>query len=176
MNLLKKGDIIEIKKGHTIYGDIEERFLCSNDSYHLIHHDIIVGQRYEQRAPLEEGDEGYDPDFLKREYARQKDPNYKGMRGVVGFPSKEIDFYDSNVFAGDYIVLYTTEDGGGTQGTLSGTESFPNGHHVFCKKIINEKVSWKEIDFYQTGCFTAMITDIEPKCKARLNYTYELLK
>jgi hypothetical protein len=52
---------------------------------------------------------------------------------------------------GKYIVYKTTFDGGGTSHGISG--AYPDGHHVFCLKADDENV---KIDFYQSGCFTAM--------------------
>ncbi len=58
--------------------------------------------------------------------------------------------------AGSYIVVKTSLQGGGT-GHGPG-DVFPDGHRVFCEKVdCGEK-----IDFYQSGCFTAMIPDIRP--------------
>ena len=60
--------------------------------------------------------------------------------------------------AGEYIVMKTVMDGGST-----GRDSYPDGHHVFCVKAGNPSI---KIDFYQSGCFTAMIKDIKPIAKA----------
>jgi len=61
--------------------------------------------------------------------------------------------------AGEYVATKTVMDGGS-----SGRDPYPNGHHVFCTNTDNGY----EIDFYQSGCFTAMIEDIEPTGKAEL--------
>ena len=66
---------------------------------------------------------------------------------------------------GEYIVTKTTSDGGG-MGHGPG-DVYPDGHHVFCVKVDDEKV---KIDFYQSGCFTAMIKEIEPIGKAKLSW------
>ena len=65
---------------------------------------------------------------------------------------------------GTYVVIKTAIDGGGT-GHGPG-DVYPDGHHVFCKKTIDGE----EIDFYQSGCFTAMIEDIQPKGRAKLDW------
>ena len=44
---------------------------------------------------------------------------------------------------------------------------YPDGHHVFCVKADDDKV---RVDFYQSGCFTAMIEDIKPVGKAILDW------
>jgi len=67
-------------------------------------------------------------------------------------------------FAGKYIVIKTTNDGG------SGHPHSPNGHHVHCIRADDSSV---KIDFYQTGGFTAVIADIEPIGKATLTWTID---
>lgn len=69
---------------------------------------------------------------------------------------------------GKYIVYKTSEDGGGTgHGRY---DVYPDGHHVFCFKEDDETV---QVDFYQTGCFTAMIEDIEPIGKAKMKWVFD---
>jgi hypothetical protein len=70
-------------------------------------------------------------------------------------------------------VLYTVWNGGGSQGTLSGTETYADGYHVFCKQIIDGNICGYEVDFYQTGSFTAVIFDIEPINHVKLYYSYK---
>ncbi len=61
--------------------------------------------------------------------------------------------------AGEYVVYKTSEDGGGP---CSDGSSYPSGHHVFCERASDRA----RVDFYQTGFFTAMITNIDPIGKA----------
>ena len=68
---------------------------------------------------------------------------------------------------GKYIVTRTTFDGGGT---AMFNDEYPNGHHVFAVKVDNDRIN---IDFYQSGAFTAMIKNREPVGKAKITYTYE---
>ena len=63
--------------------------------------------------------------------------------------------------AGRYIVTKTTVDGGGV-GHGPG-DVYPNGHHVFCMRADDPSTT---VDFYQTGCFTAMIPDLLPRGRA----------
>jgi len=74
---------------------------------------------------------------------------------------------DTGFLIGKYIVTKTTFDGGGTG--HGPHDVYPDGHHVFCKKI-DSKV---RVDFYQSGCFTAMIKDIEPIGRAKATWTVE---
>jgi hypothetical protein len=63
--------------------------------------------------------------------------------------------------AGRYVVYKTASDGGGTG--HGPNDVYPDGHHVFCEKLDDRSV---KVDFYQSGCFTAMIENIEPVGKA----------
>lgn len=57
--------------------------------------------------------------------------------------------------AGRYIVTKTAADGGGC-GHGPG-DVYPDGHHVWCVRSDGAD----EVDFYQSGCFTAMIVKID---------------
>jgi len=70
---------------------------------------------------------------------------------------------------GKYIVYKTTFDGGGTG--HGPHDIYPNGHHVYCVKEDDRTI---KIDFYQSGCFTAMIKNITPIGKAKLQWTIDL--
>ena len=66
---------------------------------------------------------------------------------------------------GKYIVIKTAFDGGGTG--MGHHDTYPNGHHVWAEQVPERKEDiCHKVDFYQTGAFTAMITDIEPIGKA----------
>ena len=69
-----------------------------------------------------------------------------------------------------YVVIKTTCDGGGA--CFDGTP-YPNGHHVWCRQIINDNVTEKERDFYQTGFFTNMIKNPKIIGHKELKYTLE---
>lgn len=67
-----------------------------------------------------------------------------------------INGYDTSYLAGYYRVIYTMIEGGGNGHGVN--DVFPDGHHVFLIKICGDDAV---IDFYQTGCFTAMIKENE---------------
>ena len=69
--------------------------------------------------------------------------------------------------AGQYIVYKTANDGGGTG--HGPHDVYPDGHHVWCVKADDHSV---KVDFYQSGCFTAMIKDIEPTGRAERRWFY----
>ena len=69
--------------------------------------------------------------------------------------------------AGKYIVTKTTRDGGGTG--HGPHDVYPDGHHVLCQNLDNGY----EVDFYQSGAFTAMNKDIIPVGKGKLKWILE---
>jgi len=111
--LLKEGDVIEIKNGHTVYSTVPKHFLFSN---------------------------------LKGDFSLAR-----GECTVQG---------ELSYLCGEYVVDTVKFEGGGTG--HGPHDVYPNGHHVFCKSL----TSGKELDFYQSGCFSCMITDIQPIGKA----------
>jgi len=63
--------------------------------------------------------------------------------------------------AGRYVVYKTTYDGGGMG--HGPHDTYPDGHHVYCERLDDPGV---KVDFYQSGCFTCMLPDIQPVAKA----------
>jgi len=63
--------------------------------------------------------------------------------------------------AGRYVVFKTASDGGGTG--HGPHDVYPNGHHVYCEKLDG---SGHRLDFYQSGCFSVVHTDVVPVGKA----------
>lgn len=81
---------------------------------------------------------------------------------------------------GKYIVYKTSYNGGNTIRThgdfrpiaTGNHDTYPDGHHVYCIKADDRDV---KVDFYQSGCFTAMIEDIKPIGKAILQWEIDSL-
>lgn len=84
---------------------------------------------------------------------------FDNCRGSWKLTHHEVRLEDDNFdfLRGRYVVVAVTQDGGG-QGHGPG-DIYPDGHHVWCEMM--DKASIK-VDFYQTGCFTAMIQQITP--------------
>ena len=61
---------------------------------------------------------------------------------------------------GEFVVTKTLLDGGGV---AMFNDVYPDGHHVYCKKLKDGKFDADgiEINFYQSGAFTAMILSNE---------------
>ena len=92
---------------------------------------------------------------------------YSNKRGSFALTHTGIRLGEEfDYLCGKYIVTRTAYDGGGTG--MGSNDVFPNGYHVFCVKADDRTI---EVDFYQSGCFTAMIKDIIPIGKARLTWT-----
>lgn len=72
---------------------------------------------------------------------------------------------DTSFLAGKYVVVKTATDGGG----MNHDGPFPDGHHVWCESVDRKH----KVDFYQSGCFTAMITDIKPIGRASLQWVVD---
>jgi hypothetical protein len=91
---------------------------------------------------------------------------YANHRGSFKLTHSDITLGgDFDYLCGKYIVTHTAFDGGGTG--MGAHDVYPDGHHVFCVKADDDKV---RVDFYQSGCFTAMIEDIKPVGKAILDW------
>ena len=72
---------------------------------------------------------------------------------------------------GQYVVERTTRDGGGS--AFDG--DFPSGHHVWCTRV--DPPDGKQLDFYQSGFFTAMIRpdEIQPIAHATRTSTWTVI-
>ena len=79
-----------------------------------------------------------------------------------------IDAVNFSYFAGRYVVYKTVFHGGGTG--MGPHDVYPDGHHVYCEKLDDRSV---KADFYQSGCFTAMIESIKPVGRAVRQWTEE---
>lgn len=80
--------------------------------------------------------------------------------------------YDTHEFIGEYVVTKTNMGGGETRYP---NDSYPNGWHVTAKKLKDGKydLKGKEVNFYQTGFFTAMIKPGEVKPIRKMKQKFE---
>lgn len=94
---------------------------------------------------------------------------YGNCRGDFSLTRHEIRLYDQDFdyLRGKYIVVKITSDGGGTG--MGPHDVFPDGYHVWCESIDGTH----KVDFYQTGCFTAMIEDIKPIARAEKKWVLD---
>lgn len=73
---------------------------------------------------------------------------------------------DLSMFLGQWVVTKTSIDGGSEKGPHNSPIGYPDGHHVYAKKVTKDfsgkrVLSPLEIDFYQSGSFTCMNPDID---------------
>lgn len=74
---------------------------------------------------------------------------------------------DTSYLAGKYVVTKTAFEGGGK---AMWNDEYPDGHHVYCRRMLEEGKLGEEVTFYQSGAFTAMITDIKPVGKVEFRH------
>ncbi len=94
---------------------------------------------------------------------------YQDKRGSWKLTKTDIDLsnQDFDYLRGIYVVTKTEMTGGGTGHGRH--DVYPNGHKVTAKM----GGDGEEVSFYQSGCFTAMISkdDIKPIGKAKQFWT-----
>lgn len=88
----------------------------------------------------------------------------------IGVGKKTLEF-ETKSYIGRYIVTDTSMSGGGTGHGLH--DVYPDGWHVTCV-MLNDDGTYCEINrkvtFYQSGCFTAMITPDKIKAIKGIKY------
>ena len=77
---------------------------------------------------------------------------------------------DTEFLEGEYVVIKTAMDGGGTGHGVHDT--YPNGHHVWCEKMFDGGIGHPgiRVDFYQTGSFTVLLKNRKPIGKADMTW------
>lgn len=145
-NLLQRGDVIRLEKGMKVYATIPEMFIYYNrgTSTNNARATIKIGEIHTSQFKTSEDVKG----TLGLFNIEIEDDRISHFIAGLGISLS----FDTSIFEGEYRVVATAEDGGGMDYSF-----YPNGHHVFCEKKDDPNVF---VDFYQTGCFTAMI---EPK-------------
>jgi hypothetical protein len=124
---------------------------------------------------LEDGHDVYVENFPKAFLCDNGDFDFKLASGELHIGGMQRGL-DTSIFKGKYVVTKTSYGGGGACFTMSGApDSFPDGHHVYAKKVIKgfsgvEEVSDFEINFYQSGSFTCMNCDIKSIGSAKVKY------
>lgn len=160
--LLQEGDIITLKAGMKVYAGIPEMFVYANRKFsnQLATTDVTIGtvlSRKEEDATSEvEGIKDKIKDLLFKTTVSDIDSKVENFISGLNLDCSEKKF-DTSKYEGRYQVCATAYEGGGCASPNKG-DTYPNGHHVFCQKIDDPSIV---VNFYQTGAFTAMITDIE---------------
>lgn len=165
---LQEGDVILLKKGMKVYAEIPEMFVFSNrlTSKELRQHDIVVGEKYENNTDISKAVSNvikYVIDGFDREGF------VINFNTVNAFVRENIDQPEHEEFIveeGGFVVVKTNWEGGGA---AMFHDVYPDGHRVYCQRLKNGiyDPDGQEVNFYQSGGFTAMIKDIKPICKLK---------
>ena len=159
--LLKIGDIIRIEKGMTVYINVPSKFIIQNCPFseepfsEAIRIGVTLVRKEQSLSLIEEEIKNV---LTKKQGLKIDDEKIKTFVESLNIDTSYMEF-DTSMYIGEYEVIDTKTEGGGIQRSFSGEIQYPYGYHVFCKKIDDNSIN---IDFYQTGCFTAMIEEIKP--------------
>jgi hypothetical protein len=164
MKRLTIGDVIVLKDGMKVYTDIPQMFVYSNRMLDktITNSDVVIGKIYQNDLDIKP--------MIKNIAERIKDAF--GSEGVdlnisdaIGFVNNIIKQPNAETFilkGGEFVVFHTSIEEGGIG--MGPHDVYPNGYKVYCKPLVNGliDVGGPVVSFYQTGCFTAMIENIEP--------------
>lgn len=160
-NLLKIGDVIEIKAGMEIYAEIPEKFRFSNRplSSKLTTAELLVGQVLTNNCRNWEKNE--------KEVIMRTKETFKKILGVA--PEEEIETFVSQHFPKTVQETFDTSDYIGEYVVTSTLSDF-HSHQVICKKL-NQSLfdpNGCNIFFYQRSDFTNKMEEIQPIRKMEL--------
>ena len=155
MELLQPGNIIKLEIGMRVYANIPEYAIFSERRF----------STYPVKRAITIGEQFSNPNLTREAVIEeiQKHPyfflgNNLSYSDINSFPDRiHFDFethkYDTSIFAGKYEVCNCLYDG------ASVVDINTKGWHVFCQKLSDPST---QVEFYQTGVFTAMIREIKP--------------
>lgn len=156
--MLKVGDIIELRTGHKIYTEVPECFVFENMGLSKVksHHEIIVNKKYNAfTIDIYSLITDVYQAFLRVGFKADRKAVTKFVNAQIGPKRNNNEIFCFN--GGKFVVIKTKLDGGST-----GRDPYPDGHHVFVKRLKKNGSYDKngdEADFYQSGYFTAMIKE-----------------
>lgn len=152
--LLQRGNIIRLEPGMKVYADVPSMYRGGSFfDTRSTHSDVVIGRIYKKPAKTIQA-------LAKEIFGRIKYLVPVSEEQIATFlEGLSLDLeerhFDTSIYAGEYEVHHACYNGGSD----SYDGGYPNGWHVYCHKVDNPSM---EVDFYQTGCFTAMIPDIKP--------------
>jgi hypothetical protein len=157
---LQTGDVIEITKGMRIYAPIPIKLLYTDSPVltELRVLDIEVGKiRNNYVANIENLKERVAKkiqDVFISETGLQMSDDVAQNFVIQNLQLQMNEQYDGSEFKGEYLVIRTAFEGGYDKEVY-----YPDGHHVYAKMLQEGKYDpdGREISFYQSGEFTAMI-------------------
>ena len=171
---LQVGDVVNLEKGHKVYGKIPEKFAYSNRrmSNKLVSTEIEIGSLLKNELDPKEKINGMTNEIIELFELNlgakiDKETTREFVRANITYSEET---YDTSQLAGEYVVIKAYMTGGGC-GHGPG-DVYPDGWEVTCKKLKNEE--WDdeglEVRFYQSGCFTSMIKEIETLRKMKMGF------
>lgn len=157
--LLKEGDVIVLEPGMIVKGLIPKMFAFADSiESQLCLHDIEIGKNYTNKK-------FYNADFITQQ--SKKIVMDCGKAGFLLDESLIKTFLEENlrtsevlnfcIHEGKFLVVKTALEGGS-----KGHDAYPDGHHVFVKRLKENKYDPNgiELSFYQTGCFCNLIKNV----------------
>ncbi len=166
---LKIGDVIILTNGTKVSGLIKEKFVYRDKklSENLIQWKIEVGKVYENDTSLNLMINAITYGII-RSFALEG--TNIDREKVIMFVSENVKERKKEYFKveeGEFVVINAMLDGGST-----GHDPYPDGHHVFCKRLKEGKydANGAGVNFYQSGCFNNLLPGIEPIRKMKMNF------
>jgi hypothetical protein len=128
-----------------------------------------------QIAPLEEGDiieleKGHTVYAeIPEKYIYANNPKSDNLAKTEVTIGKKRNGLDTSYLVGRYAVVKTAFDGGGAG--MGSHDIYLDGDHVWCRRMLENGELGEQIEFYQSGSFTAMIEEIKPVGKVEFKYS-----
>lgn len=102
--------------------------------------------------------------------------NFSNIEVVIGHLSCLRNYDSSWLLEKELLVVKTKMDGGS-----QGHDAFPDGLHVYCvviSDVSDNMKEWIKVDFYQSGCFSAVIEEgkilITDKAEKQVKTTWKI--
>jgi hypothetical protein len=173
---LQEGDVIKLKKGMKVYTKIPEMFVYSNalTSKKIVSNQpVIVGEILKNVTDISCAVSHVIERTIK---AFESEGFVANLNAISTFVGQNIDDPIPAEFIieeGEFVVVKTNLEGGGI---AMFHDEYSDGHRAYCKRLKNGiyDPDGQEVNFYQSGGFTAMIADIKPSRKMKKTESYSL--
>lgn len=170
-NLLEVGDVIKLENGMNVYAMIPEKFVYSNrkTSNKLTIDKLTIGKIYKNNTNIEKDINILISDIIDEFTSWGFTISEKDVSKFVVSKIEQPEEETFSIHGGEFVVTQTILDGGSH---YNDHDYYPDGHRVYCKMLIDGVYhdDALEVNFYQTGSFTALINDIKPIKKLKLKF------
>lgn len=170
-NLLKVGDVINLTDGMKVYAMIPEMFVYSNrkTSRELTVDVITIGKIYKNDTNIDKDIDNLISNIINEFNTYGFNILEEDVREFALSKIKQPKAETFILHGGEFVVTKTLLDGGSD---YNDRDYYPDGYRVYCQKLIDGSYHEDaiEVNFYQTGCFTAMIEAIKPIRKLKLKF------